>query len=191
MKVLGLLGSPRRGGNSEILLDLALAGAAATGAKVEKVVPSESHIIPCDGCRHCSDTPGHCHYRDDMDYLYRRFREVDRFLIVSPLFFLGLPAPLKAMVDRCQALWVIKYEQNGQVGLSGQPRLGFFLSSAHYDRPRFFRPAEATARSFYTSLDVRHIGSSFYGNIDLKGEVVGHPTALEEAYAVGQRLGMP
>ncbi len=188
MDVIGLLGSPRRGGNSETLLDVALEGATAAGARVEKLIPSEMNIIPCDGCRHCSDDPGRCHYRDDMDYLYRRFREADRFLIVSPLFFLGLPAPIKAMVDRCQALWVIKYEQKGQVGLSGQSRVGFFLAVGNYNRPYFFQPANATARSFYISLDVWHAGSSFYGHIDKKGEIVGHPTALDEAYAIGQRL---
>lgn len=191
MEVIGLLGSPRRGGNSETLLDVALAGAAAAGAKVEKLVPSEMHVIPCDGCRYCSDTPGQCHFRDDMDYLYRRFREVDRFLIASPLFFLGLPAPIKAVIDRCQALWVIKYEQKGKVGLSGSPRLGFFLAVGNYNRPVYFQPAEATVRAFYISLDVWHAGSSFYGRIDQKGAILGHPTALEEAYALSQRLAAP
>jgi multimeric flavodoxin WrbA len=107
MKVLGLAGSPRRGGNSETLLDRALAGAQDAGAEVEKVVV---HRLKMSGCRHCDGCleTGICVVKDDMQSLYPKLRAMDAFAVASPMFFMAVTSQLKAVFDRCQCLWVAK-----------------------------------------------------------------------------------
>ena len=70
MKVLGILGSPRLGGNSDILLEQALAGARAAGAEVEKITLYQKKISGCLDCGKCNET-GICAIKDDMPEIHK------------------------------------------------------------------------------------------------------------------------
>jgi len=89
MKVLGIMGSPRRQSNTEILLDRALAGAKETGAEVEKVVVSGLKAYPCMEIYACLKD-GKCVIKDDMQWLYGKLLETDHIVFASPIFFYGL-----------------------------------------------------------------------------------------------------
>ncbi|MFW6103085.1 MAG: flavodoxin family protein, partial [Chloroflexota bacterium] len=102
MYVLGLMGSPRRDGNTEILLDAALSAAEAEGAHTRKVVVSTLDMRPCLELYHCA-VDGTCSLRDDMTPLYDELIAADRIVLASPIFFYGLTSQAKAVVDRCQA----------------------------------------------------------------------------------------
>ncbi|MDP2953505.1 MAG: flavodoxin family protein [Chloroflexota bacterium] len=108
LSLLGILGSPRRGGNAECLLDEALKGAEGKGAQVEKVVLADRNIHPCRGCGDC-DATGICTLLDDMPLLLDKLRTADRLVLASPVYFLSVTAQTKAMIDRCQAQWAAKY----------------------------------------------------------------------------------
>ncbi|MCX5679166.1 MAG: flavodoxin family protein, partial [Candidatus Omnitrophica bacterium] len=108
MKVLGILGSPRRGGNAERLLDKALEGAIACGASAEKISLNELTIRPCQECGGCDDT-GECVIVDDMSMIYSSVDKADCIILASPIFFGELTAQTKAVIDRFQCRWVKKY----------------------------------------------------------------------------------
>ena len=108
MKVLGILGSPRRGGNSEILLKAFLEGAAGAGAEVEEIKLRDFKISPCLEIYHCFKD-GTCPIKDDMRGLYDKLLEADVVALASPVFFYGVTAQAKAMIDRTQALWARRY----------------------------------------------------------------------------------
>lgn len=186
IKVLGILGSPRREGNTELLLDRALAGAASAGGEVEKVVLSELSLSPCTNCDECGLT-GECTIQDDMTYLYPKLRELDRLILASPIFFLSVSAQTKMMIDRCQSLWIAKYRLGRGIG-GRDKRRGLFLSIAGRNRPREFQPAIAVVKAFFATIDVEYSQELFFGGIEGKGDVIQHPTALEEAIAAGARL---
>ena len=76
MKVLGIVCSPRKGGNTEILIQEALAGAKETGADVELLNISEMNISPCDGCMTCHQS-GECKIKDDMQKIYEQLLAAD------------------------------------------------------------------------------------------------------------------
>jgi len=179
MWVLGISASPRRGGNSELLLDAALEGAAGAGARVEKLVPAELDIRPCPNCDDCRET-GVCTRHDDMDLVYPKLQEADRIILASPIFFLSLPASAKVMIDRCQALWIAKYVLHRPPKVPN--RKGMFISVCHRNHMSQFRPAIAVVRAWFATLDVYHSQSLLFGGIERKGEILAHPTALEEAY---------
>ena len=151
IKVLGILGSPRRGGNTEILLDEALAGARSQRAETEKLAVSELKIAPCQNCDDCALT-GECTIHDDMDGIYSKLRAIDRLVLASPVFFLSVTAQTKAMIDRCQSLWVTKYVLKQPV--AGKRRKGLFISTAHSDNPRQFQGASIVVRAFFTTLEI-------------------------------------
>jgi len=117
MRVLGIAGSPRRGGNTDLLLEKAIAGASDAGAETEIIVLHGLNISPCRHCDGCLEA-GRCVIEDDMQWIHTRLRESDRLIVASPVFFMGLTAQTKMMIDRCQALWAIKYVLKQPVALS-------------------------------------------------------------------------
>ena len=102
-KVLILSGSPRKGGNSDILCDEFLRGAREAGHQVEKVRPTEKKIAPCLGCYYCASHGGECVRRDDMADLLQQMIDADVIVLASPVYFYSINAQLKAVIDRFYA----------------------------------------------------------------------------------------
>jgi len=99
MKVLGIVCSPRKGGNTEILVKEALASAQEAGAETELVSVVGKKIAPCDGCRSCRKT-GVCHIQDDMQSVYQQLQTADAIIFGSPVYFCSVSAQAKAIMDR-------------------------------------------------------------------------------------------
>jgi len=97
--VLGIVGSPRQGGNTEILVDETLAGAEEAGAKVEKVILNKLNIKPCQACNSCYKT-GHCVQDDDMIPLLEKMEESNIWVLGTPIYWWGPTAQFKAFLDR-------------------------------------------------------------------------------------------
>jgi hypothetical protein len=93
------------------------------------------------------------------------------------------------MIDRCQALWVIKYVLKLPVSINpGKERMGFFVSVGGTRLHNLFQPAMATVKSWFTILDIGYAGELVFSGIDEKEAILRHPTALKDAFAIGQKL---
>jgi multimeric flavodoxin WrbA len=188
LKVLGIAGSPRRNGNTDHLLQQILAGVSSQGTEIKTVILSELNIAPCRHCDGCLKT-GKCVIDDDMQWLYTDLRESDRIVLASPIFFMGVTAQTKAMIDRCQALWVIKYVLKLPVAISpGKERKGIFVSVGGTRLTNLFQPAMATVKSWFTTLDIGYAGELVFSGIDESESIHLHPTALKDAFTIGQKL---
>jgi len=97
--VLGIVGSPRRQGNTEVLVDEVLQGAEETGAQVEKVLLTRLKITPCTACEACQET-GECVFSDDMADLLEKMRRTQAWVLGTPVYWWGPSAQFKAFVDR-------------------------------------------------------------------------------------------
>jgi len=193
IKVLGIGGSPRRGGNSDLLLDRALAGAAEAGANVEKVVVARLRIAPCIACDGCWKT-GRCVVADDFQAAYEKLIAAERIVLATPIYFMGVSAQAKAFIDRCQCGWARKYvlKQALPPTPSGEPRRGALITTAGHHVPSGFRCAATTMRYFLDTLDAEFAGELHVGDVDEKGAIRERPDMLEAAYALGkQLLGQP
>ena len=104
MEVLGISGSPRQGGNTEVLIKHALEPFRERDWSVVEFLLSSCSVAPCDGCDICWET-GECAIRDDMNLLYEKFDSCDAIIIGSPVYYRNVSAQLKAVFDRHHALY--------------------------------------------------------------------------------------
>ena len=186
MKVLGVLGSPRRGGNTEILLDEALRGAADHGGSCEKVVLRDLKITPCLEIYKCAKD-GVCAIQDDMQDLFPKIEQTERLIIASPIFFYSVSAWSKAMIDRCQSLWAKKYILKLPVSPVNH-RKGAFISVGATRGKKLFDGVRLTIKYFFDAIDVTYSDELLVPGVDEKGEVRKQEEALQQAYELGRRL---
>jgi multimeric flavodoxin WrbA len=99
MYVLGVSGSPRVGGNTDLILNEALAAAKSKGAEVKLIRLSDYSLEPCNACMTCFST-GKCVIKDDWQKLYDELSSADGIILASPSYFQGVTAQMKAFIDR-------------------------------------------------------------------------------------------
>lgn len=104
-KVLILSGSPRKGGNSDLLCDEFMRGAKESGNDVQKIFIREKKISPCRACYYCRDNNGMCVIKDDMAEILDKMLSADVIVMASPVYFYSIDAQLKAVIDRAVAKW--------------------------------------------------------------------------------------
>jgi multimeric flavodoxin WrbA len=101
MKAIAICGSPRKNGNTEIMLKEALKGAQKEGAKTELIQLAEKNIKYCLGHDDCGYP---CKIKDDMDGIYKKLIEADIIIIGSPVYYCNVSGLLKNFMDRCTCL---------------------------------------------------------------------------------------
>lgn len=187
MKVLGVSGSPLKGGNTEILLDYVLDGARAAGAATEKIRLNDLSFKPCQDCGGCSQT-GVCIVGDDMQTLYRAIESSDGIIVASPIFFGSLSAQTKAMVDRFHSAWVAK-NMLGKEPMKKMRRNGAFLCTAGEDKEKYFADARTIVKMLFNTLNIEYYGELFAGGYNFKKETGKEERSfLENAFELGESL---
>jgi multimeric flavodoxin WrbA len=185
MKVLGIMGSPRIGGNSDILLDQALAGAKSAGAEVEKIILNQKKISGCHDCKKCSET-GLCVLKDDMPEIQKKILEADAVIHSVPVYFWSMAAQMKAYLDR----WHAFYDANWRCQKAYYPRMkgkGMGLITVCGDAN--VHTADPIVHSFKLTADftrLRWIGAVM-ASASEKGEIARNETAKQEAYELGRK----
>ncbi len=188
MKVLGIFVSPRKGGNTELLLEETLRGAEKEGAVVERLHVATVHITPCTECLQCLQK-GECVIQDDMQKIYPKLLDSDIIILASPIFFYGITAWAKALVDRSQALWARKYVlKDPSLGKEGKRRKGFLISVGGTKGQKVFEGAILTAKYFFDVLNADYVGELVFRNMDAKGDILKQPDALRQAFESGRKL---
>ena len=187
MKILGIAGSPRRGGNTDMLLAEVMRGAAGKGAEVKSMVLNDLNISPCQHCDACLKA-GKCRIDDDMQMVYQEMEQADRIVLASPIQFMGVTAQMKAMIDRCQALWARKYVLKIPPLSADRQRQGFFISVGGRKIADLFEPALVMIKTFFRILDITYAGELLFRGVDEKGAIKDHPDALKQAFLAGQKL---
>jgi len=187
MRIIAFLGSPRKNGNTELLLKESIRGVEDSGIKVNVFNLNHMKISPCQNCGGCEDT-GICIFKDDMFEIHDAIRGADRIILASPIFFFGVSAQAKIMIDRCQCFWCEKYLLKKPIPEGPHGRKGLLLLVGGQKKEIGIQCAEATAKAFFRTISVPEHETLGYLGIDAKGEIVNHPTALNEAYMAGKKL---
>ena len=173
--VLILAGSPRNGGNSDILCDAFKQGAEEAGHKVEKIWLQGKKINYCLACYSCK-TAGQCFQKDDANEIIAKMLAADVIVLATPVYFYSMSGQMKTLIDRSVSKWT---EINNKEF--------YFIATAAEEKPSMERTMEALA-GFTDCLTGAVVKGKIYGGgVYEKGEVKNTP-AVEEAYKMGQNI---
>ena len=179
------MGSPRKGGNTDFLLNEFLRGVGERGGEAEKLFIGELDIEPCRELLEC-ETTGECPIPDDMPAICGKLLGADKIVIASPIFFYGLPARLKALIDRGQVLWARRRLLNNQP--QELPKEAFALLLGATKGEKLFDGALLTLKYFFQSINAQIVGKLLFREIEKKGDIQKHPSAFREAYQAGKNF---
>jgi len=188
VSVLAFCGSPRKDGNTSVVLEEFLKGAQMEGAEVQRIDLADFSIAPCRECLACFED-GQCILPDDMEPVYPRLLAADIVVLASPIFFYGVTGWAKAMIDRTQALWARKYVlHDPSLNKEGKARKGFFISLGGTKGQKMFAGAILTAKYFFDACNAQYAGELLFRSVDAKGDILKQPKAVASAIAAGRRL---
>jgi multimeric flavodoxin WrbA len=183
-----MYGSPRRKGNTSVLLDQAVQGAVAAGAQVEKIVLRDLKLSPCLELYGCKET-GRCVIQDDFQKVVANLLSCQGLMLASPIFFYSVSAHTKMLMDRCQSLWVKKYWIDKiPYGQPEPKRKGLFISVGATKGKRLFDGTLLTIKYFFDVLDVELWKALLYRGLDFERDALTHPEYLQEAHEAGREF---
>lgn len=176
-KVLILSGSPRKGGNSDLLCDEFMKGAREAGNQVEKIFLRSKKIAPCNACYFCKQSGGRCAIRDDMADILDKMQDADVIVMASPVYFYSIDAQMKAVIDRTVARW------------TNIPNKEFYyIMTAAEDSDDVMDCTLECFRGFARCLSgSREMGVIYGKGVYEAGAIQGKP-AMREAYEMGKNV---
>jgi multimeric flavodoxin WrbA len=190
-KLVAVYGSPRRGGNTDTLLNRFLEGVNncnmldQDSLKVEKIFASNLEISSCRGCGSCSKT-GECIVQDEMQALYVKLIDCDFLAVASPIFFTTVTGYLKAFIDRFQRFWALKYELKRKI-IVKENRKGILISTAGSKSNDIFDCTKKVMRALFNVLYIEYFCDFLFNNTDQKGDILLNQEALGEIYNFGMK----
>lgn len=185
MRITALYGSPRKDGNTDLLMRAFLDGMRKAGGEPHEIFLRDLNFSPCIDCDGCRQT-GVCVLQDDMAAVYPHLIASDIIVLSAPVFFYGLNALAKAMVDRTQCFWARKYLLGrGLAQERSGPGKGVLLCVGGAKGKKNFDGMLLTAKYFFDALDLPFSHHLTYGSIDTKGAILEHP----EIFAAAEKLG--
>ncbi|MHC4623076.1 MAG: flavodoxin family protein [Planctomycetota bacterium] len=187
LHVLGISASPRKEGNSDLLLRQGLAGAQSAGAETEYIRLCELNIVPCVECNSCYKT-GKCRIEDDYQMLSAKMLKADRLIFATPIFFMSVCSQAKIVIDRCQCLWAHKYVLKQPLITAGRDRRAMVIAVGGTKSTKMFECIRLTMKYYLDVLDMRYTANLFVNKIDASGQIKGHPSAMNEAFRLGREL---
>ncbi len=190
-KIVAIYGSPRIGGNTAVLMDYFLKGIMentrySEGAvTIDSLLIKDKNISPCRECCNCSKT-GECIISDDMQEIYKLLIEADFIAVASPVFFTTVSAYLKAVIDRCQRFWVLKYEHNKKI--IKKNRGGIFISTSGSGSKDIFKCSIKVIRSFFDVLFVDYLKDFTFNSMEKKGDILNNEKAISALFEFGKNM---
>ena len=178
--ILILSGSPRRGGNSDILCDRFMEGARESGHRAEKVFLRDKNIGYCIGCEACHQNNGVCVQKDDMAEILGKMIAADVIVMATPLYYWNMSGQIRTAIDRLFAL----EEGDGNL-LRGHDRACALLMSAE---GHGFEDVTLYFDHLMEHLRWKNLGHVLAGGNGNVGDIKGKPE-IQAAYDLGKSIG--
>jgi multimeric flavodoxin WrbA len=177
MKILALIGSPRKEGNTDLLVEQILKAGRTKGHKTEKLYLYDYTISLCDDCRSCKKGDLVCCINDEMQKIYPKMAEADVIIFGTPMYWYGPTAKMKMLIDRMRP-----FVANGK--LRNKKAIVVTPSA---EGPKACDPLLEMFRRSFEYLGIVFAGSIFAKAYE-KGEVAENQSKMEEAYELGASL---
>ena len=190
MLVVGLQGSPRKKGNTNYLLSVFLQEAERLGARTRTLDVPRMNIGPCRELVVC-EKKGYCPIDDEMKAdVYSLLWDADVIAVASPIFFYNVTSQLKALIDRCQAMWARKYCLK-LVDPGRNYRQGVLLSAGATRGKNLFEGMQLTLKYFFDAVGAKYETSLTYREIEGPKDMMNHPTVHTEVRQAVEELLKP
>lgn len=176
-KILILSGSPRKGGNSDLLCDEFMKGAQESGNQAEKIFLRSKKVMPCNACYYCKDHDGQCAIRDDMGEILDKMQKADVIVMASPVYFYSIDAQMKAVIDRCVARWTNIPDKEF-----------YYIMTAAEDSDTVMDCTLECFRGFAACLDGAREKGVIYGKGVYEAGDIRKMPAMQEAYEMGRQV---
>ncbi len=174
--VLILSGSPRKGGNSDLLCDEFMRGAIESGNKVVKINVADKKIAPCHACYACKGT-GKCAIKDDMADVLQAMIDADVLVLASPVYFYSIDAQLKAVIDRTVAHC-----------LEVKNKEFYYIATCADEEKQSLETTLACFRGYADCVEgAKEMGVIYGTGVYEKGEILNTPQMIE-AYEMGKNI---
>ncbi len=172
------------------MLEAVIGGAEASGSRVVREEAGRNPVKPCRGCNRCGVT-GECVQRDSMQGIYNHLASADVVVLAAPIFSMHVCAQAKALIDRCQRFWALKYVLKRHLVEDPEKRSrrrGLFISVCGRDAPSTFDCVRPTIAYFYHVLEINEWRELQFAGVDEMGEINTVPGALDRAREMGAWL---
>lgn len=187
MFALGLQGSPRKKGNSDLLLGAFMDALERRGALTRTIQVVQHSIQPCKELTVC-EKKGACPIDDDMAaQIYGLLRRADIIVAASPVFFYNVSAQLKALIDRCQTLWARKYMLKLK-DPGHRVRRGILLSAGATGGKQLFDGMHLTVKYFFDAVSAVYAGHLTYRNVERRGAILSQPSLSEDVERLASKI---
>ncbi len=177
MKILALNGSPRKGGNTDLLIDQVFAGARQHGHECQKIALYAYKISPCVDCRQCKQGDHVCPIKDDMPQLLHLMEAADILVFGTPIYWYGPTAKMKLLIDRLRPFIVTR-------GLAGKKGA---IIVPYVEGPSICGPIVKMFEMSFQYLGMDN-GGAFLTSAYEKGEIAKNPGEMQRALEFGQKL---
>lgn len=175
-KVLILSGSPRKGGNSDLLCDEFMRGAKEAGHQVEKIRVQEKKVACCIACYACRNT-GVCAIKDDMAEIIQKMIDCDVMVLASPVYFYSVDAQLKAVIDRSVCRWTeVKNKEM------------YYIMTAADEEKTSMETTLACFRGYADCVEGAVEKGVIYGTGVYEAGEVKEKAVMQEAYQMGKNI---
>jgi multimeric flavodoxin WrbA len=189
MYVCGIIGSPKKNGNADLLVSQVLKGASSQGAKTHKVYLNDMHIKPCQSCG-VDPYPKYCLFDDDMKEIYALLESCDAVVLGSPIYFDTVTAQTKLMIDRCNCMMPYVKRLDGTFGFERRikrQKKGVFIAVAGTDQE--FNTIQTTAKGFFNWANIELVETILYPNDSNElGSVKSDRERMNQAFEIGVRI---
>jgi multimeric flavodoxin WrbA len=180
-KILGIVGSPRKNGNTHILVSTILQSAGETGAKTNLVLLGEQKIKECTGCHACWKGRS-CPRHDDMNDLYQKIMDCRALVLGTPVYWFGPTALMKAFIDR----FVFFNCPENREKIIGKPV--YLAIPLEEDNPDTYNPVVDFFRKTLDYLQMNLEGTIIAPGVGWKGEIREKPEKIKEAEEMGRKM---
>lgn len=189
MKVCGIVGSPRKNGNVDLLVSQVLKGTASKGAEICKLYLNDLNIKPCQSCG-VDPSPRRCIFNDDMEQIYGVLENCDAIVLGSPVYFDTVSAQVKLMIDRSNCLMPYIRRVDGAFGFDRRvkrSKKGVFVAVSGTEQK--LKPILATVKGFFHWTNTRLVETFFYAHDDNElGSVKNDQEKMKQAFDVGVEI---
>ncbi len=187
--LLAISSSPRREGNSELLLESFVRGVQEQGWKASTIRLNGLKFKPCQACDKCAST-GECILNDDMQTVYPKIGSSDAIVMATPIYFGSVSGQLKTFIDRFQCWWHAKYKLGRPPVREEEGRPAFFICVGGLRNKQHCENAYSVAKVFCNVINFNLLDWLCFRGVDDKGAIRDHPTALDKALQAGRHFAV-